>query len=257
MRSLSAHHFRLTRQVLPAARAYRDEIERTLAGVGVHQLTDFRAAPGLLLVVSDLGLCGDYNTRLVQAAIAQQAEQAEGPLYCIGHRPRAMLQRHHLEAARVYRAPTSVDGLPGLLIQLAQDLLDDLRQARFGSLSVVSARFEGAGSFSPVITHVLPARPPQVEESLRPTPYQSYRRLAAVALREFLYITLYELLLDSLASEHGMRLLAAESARKWLEETTATVHRRLIACHREAATQEVLDIVAGSRTKRSLSVGPE
>ena len=65
MRSLSAHHFRLSRQALPAARSYRDEIENALAEVGVSQVMDFTAPPGLLLVVSDLGLCGDYNTRLV------------------------------------------------------------------------------------------------------------------------------------------------------------------------------------------------
>jgi len=54
-------------------------------------------------------------------------------------------------------------------------------------------------------------------------------------------------LLDSLASEHGMRLLAAESARQWIDETKDSVHRQLTACRREAATQEVLDIVAGAR----------
>jgi F0F1-type ATP synthase gamma subunit len=75
--------------------------------------------------------------------------------------------------------------------------------------------------------------------------------LAAVAVREFLYTTLHELLLDSLASEHGMRLLAAESARQWLDETSETVRRQLAASRRESTTQEVLDIVAGSRPRGS------
>jgi F-type H+-transporting ATPase subunit gamma len=143
-----------------------------------------------------------------------------------------------------------VDGLPDLLLQLAQDILDDFLRRVIGSLFVVSARFEGAGRFSPVVTRVLPIRPSRPAEPLHPTNYQSNRRLAAVAVREFLYTTLHEILLDSLASEHGMRLLAAESARQWLDEASETVRRQLSASRREATTQEVLDIVAGSRSRR-------
>jgi F-type H+-transporting ATPase subunit gamma len=137
--------------------------------------------------------------------------------------------------------------LPGLLLQLAQDMLDDFVRHEIGSLFVVSARFEGAGRFLPVVTAVLPVRPSRSTQPLRRTHYHSQRRLAAVAVREYLYTTLHELLLDSLASEHGMRLLAAESARRWLDETSESVRRQLSALRREAVTQEVLDIVAGSR----------
>lgn len=249
MRSLSAHHFRLSRQALPAARAYRDEIETALAEAGVQQGLGFVAPPGLLLIVSDLGLCGDYNTQLVEAA-ARERRQETGPLYCVGRRPRAVLQRYRIEPQRIYHAPASVDGLPNLLLELAQDILDDFERRIIGSLLVVSARFKGAGRFSPVVTHVLPIRTSRPAGPLRPTHYQSDRWLAAVAVREFLYTTLYELLLDSLASEHGMRLVAVEGARQWLDETSEGVRRQLAATRREATTQEVLDIVAGARVRQ-------
>jgi ATP synthase len=95
-----------------------------------------------------------------------------------------------------------------------------------------------------------PSSPPPPTKPLRPTPYQSGEHLVSVAVREFLYTTLYEILLDSLASEHGMRLLAAESARQWLDETAETTHRQLASSRREATTQEVLDIVAGAKSNR-------
>jgi F-type H+-transporting ATPase subunit gamma len=250
MRSLSAHHFRLSRQALPAARAYRDEIESALADAGVSQAPAFAAPPGLLLIVSDLGLCGDYNTQLVQTVVQERRQQGAGPVYCVGRRPRAVLARYEITPQRQYHAATSVDGLPNLLLQLAQDILDDFVQRVIGSLFVVSARFEGAGRFSPVVTRVLPIRPARHAEPLHPTHYQSAAWLAAVAVREFLYTTLYELLLDSLASEHGMRLVAVEGARQWLDETTEGVRRQLAATRREATTQEVLDIVAGARVRK-------
>jgi F0F1-type ATP synthase gamma subunit len=69
-------------------------------------------------------------------------------------------------------------------------------------------------------------------------------------VREFLYTTLYEILLDALASEYGMRRLATDSARQWLAAATAATRRQLVASRREATTQEVLDIVAGAKAQR-------
>jgi F-type H+-transporting ATPase subunit gamma len=253
MKSLSAHHFLLCRQALPAARAYRDEIEQAIADIGVTQVADRVAPPGFMLVVSDLGLCGDYNTRLVQAALDAYQKERQGPIYCVGRRPHAALARAGMTPQRTYPTPASVDGLPGLLLDVAQDLLDDYTQQKMGRLDVVSARFEGAGRFSTVLTRILPIEPARPSEPLRPTPYQSDAQLASVAVREFLYTTLYEILLDSLASEHSMRLVAAESARQWIDETSGTVRHQLAATHREATTQEVLDIVAGAKPRRHRS----
>jgi F0F1-type ATP synthase gamma subunit len=59
MKSLSAHHFLQCRQALPAARAYRDEREQAIADIGVSQAENVTIAPALLLIASDLGLCGD------------------------------------------------------------------------------------------------------------------------------------------------------------------------------------------------------
>ena len=57
------------------------------------------------------------------------------------------------------------------------------------------------------------------------------------------------MLLDALAAEHGMRLMAAESALEWLDSTAITASRRLSTAKSEAATQELLDIVAGGRKR--------
>jgi F-type H+-transporting ATPase subunit gamma len=251
MKSLSAHHFLQCRQALPAARAYRDEIEQVIDDIGVSQAETVTAPPGLLLIVSDLGLCGDYNTRLVQAAVDIYRQEGPGPIYCVGRRPRAALARAGMALREIYQVPPSVDALPRLLLNVAQDLLDDYTQEIMNRLYAVSARFEGAGHFSPVVTHLLPVEPTGAAKPLRPTSYQSENHLISVAVREFLYTILYDMLLDSLASEHGMRLLAAESARQWLDEVVATTHRQLAASRREATTQEVLDIVAGAKSKRS------
>ena len=62
LRSLSAHHFRSARAALPAARAYRAEIESVMGVLPGATLSEVPggAPPAIVLVAADLGLCGDY-----------------------------------------------------------------------------------------------------------------------------------------------------------------------------------------------------
>jgi hypothetical protein len=112
---------------------------------------------------------------------------------------------------------------------------------------LVSARFEGAGHFRPIRVPVLPVAPPPGAPRLAASPYGGLARLRAVVVREHLYVALYEALLGALASEHGKRLVTAESARRWLEERTEAAQRQLAANVRESSTQVVLETVSAAR----------
>jgi F-type H+-transporting ATPase subunit gamma len=249
MKSLSAHHFRSTRAALAPARAYRESVDEALAAIGIEQPPPTAAPAAILLVGADLGLCGSYTSRLAHEALAQVRERGASHLYCVGSRAQGTLKRAGLAITRVYRAPTAVEGLLGLLLALADEVLQDYLSGAFGSLYVVSGRFEGVGNFSPQVAQVLPVAPVAKTLPIRPTEYVSEAHLVEIALREFLYVTLFELLLDALASEHGMRLVATESAGEWLQGRISATERQLFAVRREEATQEVLDVASGARRR--------
>jgi F-type H+-transporting ATPase subunit gamma len=246
MKSLSAHHFLIARRSLEPARQYRNEMNKLILQIGLRQNRQRVGAPGILLVTSDLGLCGDYNSRLASAALDRLELHSGSLLYVVGRRGRLILTKKSVPCERTYAAAASVDGLPLRLLEIAEHIVREYAQQKITDLTVVSARFQGAGRFDAIATQLLPIATEPVEQSVK-TPYQTRHHLLEVALREYLYITLYELLLDALAAEHGMRLVAAESARKWIDETHQSVGRQLAAVRRENSTQEVLDIVAASR----------
>lgn len=250
MRSLSAHHFRIVRKSLAETREYRDEIDRIVDAIGIHQPSNVNAPGGLLVVTSDFGLCSDYNLRVAQAGLREAAAHQIGRLYCVGRRGRTILARNDREPHRAFDSPTSADGLTRSLMKLSHDLLDDFVSGRASSLWVTSARFDGVGRFTPATTRILPIDSKPSATRPRPSPYVARPYLEAVAVREYLYVTLYEILLEALAAEHGMRIVAAESALQWLDNTIALTRRRLIASRSEAATQELLDIVSGGRQAR-------
>jgi F0F1-type ATP synthase gamma subunit len=68
-----------------------------------------------------------------------------------------------------------------------------------------------------------------------------------VVVREYLYVSLYETLLEAMASEHGKRLVTTESARSWLEERINATRRLAAAIRRETSTQELLEVVVAAR----------
>lgn len=249
MRSLSAHHFRRARQALMAARSYRDEMNAVIADIGLHQSLHVGFPAGLLVIASDLGLCGDYNSKISQLAVAEAQGHDARTVYSVGRRARAVLAKHSLVPVRTYDAPASLEGLTQLLMGLAQDVLEDYATLQIGSLHVISASFQGVGHFTPLSAQVLPIEPLAAAVPRRRSPYIESSHLTTVAVREFLYITLYEILLDALAAEHGMRLMAAESALEWLESTAATTSRCLANARGETSTQELLDIVSGGHRR--------
>jgi F-type H+-transporting ATPase subunit gamma len=253
LRSLSAQHFRIARALLPAARSYRDEITALL---GVLRDPALAAAPGpagpagVVLVTADLGLIGDYTARLVHEALALRREIGEGPLLCLGQRAVAPLARAAVRPDRVAPAPTSVASLTGLLLPLVDEILRLREAERLGALWLVAARFEGAGHFRPVRVPLLPVAPPADAPPLAASSYCDPGPLRFIVTREYLVAALYETLLESLASEHGKRLVTAESARSWLAERIEETRRLAASLRRESATQEVLEIAGAARAAR-------
>jgi len=251
LRSLSARHFRAARAPLASARLYRDEVGAFLSALEAGRPRGTTAnRSGVVLVTADLGLVGDYSARLVREALDLRAERGPGPLLCVGRRAVSLLAKSGVVPTSVRPAPASVAGLSTLLLGLVDELLRLRHRDELDSLWLVAARFEGAGQFSPIRVAVLPIEPPAGRPVLPISPYCAARHVRAVVVREYLYAALYETLLESLASEHGKRLVVAESARSWLSERIASTRRLAAALRRETSTQEVLEVAAGARASR-------
>jgi len=248
MKSLSAHHFREVREAVEPARAYRQGVERILGWAGAS-LPSGGGPSGLLVIGGELGLCGNYNARVVEAAVRRRAEIGPGPTICVGQRASMILSRRAVDVRRAYSAPTSARGIPDVLLRLADDILTTYVSERLSSFEVVSSVFEGVGAERPVSARLLPLEAKHSE----PAPavrYVSRDDLASAAARELLYIVLHDLLLDALACEHSARLLATQSAESWLDERREALGRRLAASRRETSTQEIIEIAAGARARR-------
>jgi F-type H+-transporting ATPase subunit gamma len=245
MKSLSARHFRETRAAVQPARVYREGVQGVLARTR-GRLSGGRGPAGLLIIGGELGLCGGYNARLVAAGAELRARLGPGPTVCVGRRAGVLLVRFGVELRRIHSGPTSVVGIPALLLRLAEEILTAFVNEELSSVHVVSSRFGGVAADRPEAMRLLPLEPADGDRAPAAR-YQSAASQATAAVREFLYVTLYDLLLDALASEHGARLVATQLAEEWLDQRIDRLRRRLAAIRREATTQEMIEIAAGAR----------
>ncbi|MGD8860685.1 MAG: FoF1 ATP synthase subunit gamma [Myxococcales bacterium] len=247
MKSVSAHHFREARRALEPTRAYREGLQGVLRSTGAL-LPAGSGGVGLVVLGGELGFCGSYNARVTAEAVRLRREHGPGPTYCVGRRAESHLRRQGVEPDRTYSAPTVVGGATELLLRLAADILGDYVEQDLSAFDLLANRFQGVGSFEPRAARLLPVVVSRADDA-PVARYVSAGHLADVAVREALYITMVELLLDAMTSEHGARLVATQSAEHWLDGRVTELRRRLSSARREANTQEVIEVASGVRAR--------
>ncbi|MCB9683147.1 MAG: F0F1 ATP synthase subunit gamma [Alphaproteobacteria bacterium] len=250
MSSLSAHHLRRARAAAPAARAYRDELGTALARAGVAFPVPGPGPAMLVVVGSQLGLCGGYNSRVAEAAVARRAALGAGPTLAVGRRLSAALSRRHLDPDTRLEGVTSLDGVPALVLELATRALVAHHEQGLASVEILAARFRGVGDDAPDSTTVLPLSLPPSDGAHWAVRYVDRPRMQHDAARELLYVTLLARVTDAVAAEHAARLVATRQAGTWLDDQVTRLRRQLARLRQEQGTQETLEVASAARVRR-------
>jgi F-type H+-transporting ATPase subunit gamma len=239
----------VARAALASARDYREALESAVRRMPPIEEPAPAGPPLLLVVGADLGLCGGYHARVAEAARADVREIGAGAIDCVGHRTAALLVRAGCSPRKVYGAPSSVESATRVLLDVVDDVFAAHRESG-ASVYSVSARFAGVGVFQTARTRLLPLEP-LTGAGPPASPYVTLTHLRETAARERLFVSLQELMLDAMASEHGARLVATNAAGQWLDREVERARRQLRTMRRESATQELLELAAGARRKRA------
>lgn len=267
MKTIAAVSIRRYERASDAVRDYRANVERGLQiALRGHRVEPHRGAhgspPGLIVVGSDQGMCGQFNDRAARYA-RQHLEQsggreAAGPVLAVGRRLAGPLERAGI-------APTTVCGLPGTLAGV-DDAVDGILlvvdrwwdEDGVERVDVVHNQPRGGASYGPLGAALLPldrrwlrelAGKPWPTRCL-PTHTIGREPLLAALVRQHVYAALYRALLQSMASEAAARVASMQAAERNIDRRLD----ELRAAHRHerqrAITEELLDIVAGYEALR-------
>jgi F-type H+-transporting ATPase subunit gamma len=225
----------------------------------------------LVVVASDRGLAGGYNSYLLRAAEATRREiRAAGleiELFAVGKKA-----VDHFKRSGVPVALSRVDNLPRLAtIALARDIaarmLADYSSGAIDEAGIVYAHFQSAITQKPVYERLLPVKPPgdagikdgasvDAATSKSDAPKIDYlvepsrAELAPVVLRGYLEAAVYHALLEAEASEQGARMTAMDSATNNASDMISSLTLEMNRARQAQITRELMDIVGGAEALR-------
>ena len=262
MKMVSAARLRRAQEAALAARPYAEKLEAILQNLAAqseersHPFLTPRpeATTTLVLITSDRGLCGGFNSSLVRAAEAFLKDHTDRNvrLVLIGRRGYDHFKRRDVPIDEEH-----VNLFGRLSADLAHDIGrragDRFRAGETDSLYVLYARFRSALVQVPTIDKILPIAPaePQAETTVptldylyEPTPAE----LVANLLERYVDMLLYRAMLESVASEHGARMTAMDNATNNAVDMIDRLTLDMNRARQAGITRELLEIVATSES---------
>ncbi|MDF1715434.1 MAG: F0F1 ATP synthase subunit gamma [Antarcticimicrobium sp.] len=264
MKAISAVGIRRHEVAERAMRHYLETVELGLQAA-LHDAPESGLWPGgeeggrvgVVLIGSEIGLCGGFNERLVGFALERLAEQGIGTgdrrTMVIGTRAGASWQAEAGAPAHLEEAPATIEALPATVGRVLT-LLDRWRsQDGATRLLLFHQRIGGPQISQPVEVPLLPIAPDWLA-GLRARRWPSRRLpvrfgpandVTRALIRQVLLARVIGAVIQSHAAEHAERLSAMQAADKSIGDRIEDLHRTHNQQRQAVITAELLDIIGG------------
>lgn len=211
----------------------------------------------LVLVTSDKGLCGSFNTNLIRKAQKwlKQFNSADVELVLIGRRGADYFRRRDYQIVATYQdwggqlnyatARKIVAFLTGRFLATETDSIH-LIYPRFISISVTKVTND---TYLPIQKPAQDSSQPGSSKQyiFEPGPEEIYTEL----MSSYVLTTMVTVLLDSFASEHGSRMIAMSAATKNAGELIDNLTLTYNKARQTKITTELLEIVSGAEALKA------
>jgi F-type H+-transporting ATPase subunit gamma len=249
-----------------AARPFADKIQQLvarLAGAVRPDLSPLLQAREVkrtanLVVSSDKGLCGGYNSNLVRLVLAEVPREAGDAqrTRVLGSKGGTLLSAKRLPLAGIYE--DHVEKLDFSRVRnIVRELVREFLAGEVDQVRLIYTAFESAARQRPEAVTLLPIRPEDLlapvaagaqapgagrEFIIEPSPEELLRQI----LPKYLEIKVYSAVLESLASEFTARRNAMKQATDAADDIIGALRRQYNRARQESITKELLEVVSGA-----------
>lgn len=208
----------------------------------------------LLVISSDKGLCGSYNSQLGKKVKKFLDEtKLDVKVYFIGKKVRDLLGANCNKGKTFSFAKTEPTFAE--MEQVGIELGEMFKTGEVGTVMVAHNIFHSAISFEPEIKKLLPmtldlAKKEELKEKFPfdfkydPNPTEILNTL----IPQTYISTLYTALLDGVAAEHGSRMAAMDSATSNCKKAIRTLSIKMNKLRQAAITTELSEVVSGAES---------
>jgi F-type H+-transporting ATPase subunit gamma len=261
MKMVSAAKLRRAQDGINAARPYarklRDVVTAVAARAGsdAHPLLTAREAKklALLVVTSDRGLCGSFNSGLTRAVYRfldeHRGEYEKITLFVVGRKGRDFFRRREIPIRKEYL------GVLGSVSRhhaetVASDLVGGFLTEEFDEVQIAFNEFRSAISqivrFEKMFPIALESSGKTGEAEVDYLYEPSREEILATLLPKYVQTMLFRVLLESVAGEHGARMTAMDSATNNSVDMIARLTLQMNRARQATITTELTEIVSGA-----------
>jgi F-type H+-transporting ATPase subunit gamma len=257
MKMVAAAKLRRAQEAAERARPYADKLVEMFAAVvadleeSAHPLLARRDEQRIELVVvtSDRGLCGGYNSNIIRKAEAFVREHP-GKQIVVTVVGKKALESYRRRGGKLVGEVVDIMSRPAIdsARAIAQGVTDRFANGETDAVYLIYNRFRSAISQIPTVRPLLPVALP---ESTKAQPveyiYEPKRpELLAAALPRYIETLLMQALLEAIASEQGARMTAMENATTNASEMIGRLTLSMNRARQAAITTELMEIVSGA-----------
>jgi F-type H+-transporting ATPase subunit gamma len=258
MQFVAASKLKRAQESTLSSRPYAEKLEEVLADLATvlggedHPLLATPVAKRrlIVLITSDRGLAGPFNTNTIRFAAREIIEHTgELTMATVGRKGRDAMRRSrvpiHAHFAGYGDRPTFGDVLP-----LARLVSDEFLAGTFGRVDILYSRFVSTLVQRPTLEQLLPIQPSDDTAGIPGNQFLFEPNPAAVLeqlLPRFVATRLYQAVLESKASEESSRMVAMKSATENAEELIEDLTLAYNKVRQANITREMIEIATGAR----------
>lgn len=260
MKMVAAAKFRKSQQRMFAMRPYAERMNEVLSGLAgsaeseLHPLLAVRPRKNIevLVITSDRGLCGAFNTNILKAAskyIAELKNEGFEVTVCsVGRKAKDYYKRRGVDLRQVWT------GMSGKIsFSYAQEIVGTITEnyvsENVDEVILVYNEFKSVIAQKVVITRLLPLAP--IEASGETLPVYNFiyepskEDIFSQLVPKNVEIQIFRALLESQASEEAARMSAMENATKAANDMIESLTLQYNKARQASITKELMDIVGG------------
>ena len=272
MKMVSAAKLRRAQDAIQKMRPYAEKLNNMLSNILSNLEGDAETVFGqerelkqacLVVVTSDRGLCGAFNTNVCKAAVqtietkfADAYANGNLTIMCIGKRGFDYFRKRYSDAAIDNSHVNLFHDLSfENIYKVAKSLLVAFEKQEFDAIDVAYGKFKNAATQYTITEQFLPVARIEKEEGDNLLADYIFEP-SKVQLLEYLVPTILQtqfqkFLLDTNASEHGARMTAMDKATENANELLRDLRISYNKARQEAITNEILEIVGGAAALES------
>lgn len=267
MKMVSAAKLKKAQDAIVKFRPYADKLKEILASVGdsIKDDEDNQYAMQrdkerilLVLITSNRGLCGAFNSNAMKAAIQRALTQYGSQMMAnqvdfiaIGKKGNEFLRKKGYNV--IFNGSDIFDDLTfDRVAKVANMIMGLFTDQEYDHVDVVYNRFKNAGTQILTEEQFLPIQIDDLADETVQTSYVDYifepskEYIVRELIPRSLKLQFYKAILDSNASEHGARMTAMHKATDNATELLKELSLQFNKARQASITNEILEIVSGA-----------